>query len=257
MRIVTYNVFGFRGYPSGEGAKLLGWPPGEKGIEHFSTVFAELEADILAIQEGAEAAFIQAIACRLGYNLATIPSPGRWPGHILTRYPILESRVFSHYGPQALDLPLSRHLGAALLEIEDGIRLWVMSIHLYPGVENGHRRLAEKDIVLARVDELLNHTPNLVLLGDFNSEVQEPLHQELVAKGFMNAMASSKTGLQYTMDTVGEPQCTIDHIYLSPSLKPRFVDAHVVRKPGFRSDGPQVPGLMVHSDHLPVAVDLS
>lgn len=256
MRIVTYNVFGFRGYPSPEGAKLIGRPPGEKGVEYFTKVFQELGADILALQEGSDAAFIQAIAAQMGVNLATIPSPGRWPGHVLTPYPILESRVFSHYGPNALDLPLSRHAGATLIETDDGTRLWVMAIHLYPGVENGARRLVEKDIVLSRIDELVSHTPNLVLLGDFNSEVREPLHHELKEKGFINAMEASKTGLQYTMDTIGEPQCTIDHIYLSPALKSRFVDAEVVRSPGFRSDGPQVPGLVVHSDHLPVAVEL-
>ena len=63
-------------------------------------------------------------------------------------------------------------------------------------------------------------------------------------------------GVQWTMDTIGIKQHKIDHIYVSQPLISRLVNARVVRDEGFRNDGPQVDGLWVHSDHLPVTANL-
>ncbi|MDK1081936.1 MAG: hypothetical protein QGD88_10730, partial [Anaerolineae bacterium] len=48
----------------------------------------------------------------------------------------------------------------------------------------------------------------------------------------------------------------IDHIYISGHLADYLTDAEVIRSEGFRHDGPQKPGLWVHSDHLPVVATL-
>ena len=254
MRIGTYNVLGLRGFPPEEAAKGIGEPGGEKGIEHFAGVFASLKCDVLALEEGVSVRQMQAVARRMGCYLATIPSPIAWPGHLLSRYPILESRVFSHAVPGDDTPLLSRTGGGALLQVEDDMRLWVVVVHLHPASEEMRNR--EADIVRKRLGELLGVCDNAVVVGDFNCAVEERLHVHLRSMEFVNAMEEAGGGIEWTMDTVGVGQHAIDHIYLSPSLKRALKGARVVRDPGFRHDGPQAAGVWVHSDHLPVVADL-
>lgn len=98
MRIGTYNIFQFKGYPEEEAGQALGPLDNPARVEHFRRVFEKLDCDILALQEGgAPTHMLHELASSLGRHLATIPSPGKWPGQVLSRYPILESRTFSHF----------------------------------------------------------------------------------------------------------------------------------------------------------------
>ena len=132
MRVVTYNVLGLQGYPPGEALEALGSFGGDAHIDHFAGVFAQLNADILALEEGVTAPMIKTIARQLEYHTATFASPTAYPGHVLTRYPILESQTFSHFNSAAEVVPFSRTAGAALLDV-DGKTMWVVVVHLHPG----------------------------------------------------------------------------------------------------------------------------
>ena len=254
MRIGTYNVLGLRGYPPEASEKVIGDRLGEAAATHFAGVFGGLGCDALALQEGVPFPQIQRVARAMGVNLATFPSPCGWPGHLLTRCPILESRAFSHFAPEAGDRPLSRVAGAALLEIGAAQRLWMVVIHLYPGIgeDRRARRAPEAVILDERVAALLSDTPNVIVLGDFNCEVSEDLHLCLKKRGFANAMERVGGGLQPTIGAHA-----IDHIYVSPPLASRLTAARVIRHPGFCLDEPRVPGQWAHSDHLPVIADLA
>ena len=255
MRIGTYNVLGLKGYPPEEAMKELGGRDSEKTAEHFQKVFEELSCDVLALEEGVSIRQIQRIALSMGMNVATFPSPIHWPGHVLTRYPILESRVFSHTTPKPEERPFSRTAGAALLQIDKQIQMWVFVVHLHPGIIE--LRDQEGEIVRSKVAELSSITEHIVVLGDFNCEVDERIHGHLKKMGFANAMETVGGGNQRTMDTVGIQPHFIDHIYVSPSLKSYLTKAEVVRWEGFRHNGPQREGLWVHSDHLPVVAELT
>lgn len=254
MRIGTYNVLGLTGYPSTEAVKHIGPRGEEKHAAHFARVFTELECDVLALQEGVGVGTMQQIARQMGRYLATLPSPLHWPGHVLSRYAIVESRVFSHADPTEEVPPFSRTAGAALLEMQDGTNMWIVDIHLHPG--DVELRIREADLLRQQIERLMATADQVVVLGDFNSETDEKVHQHLKAMAFVNAMEEVGGGLQATMDTVGIRTHYIDHIYCSAALKARLQSATVVRHPGFRHDGPQEEGVWVHSDHLPVIVDL-
>ena len=254
MRIGTYNVLGLRGYPPAEAEKDIGDRLSETAAQHFVNVFNELDCDILALQEGVPFPQIQRVAHAIGQDLATFPSPISWPGHLLTRYPIIESRMFSHTTPDASDCPLSRTAGAALLQVSDQAKLWVVVIHFHPSRRELRDR--EADILRERIQGLMPITDLMVVLGDFNSRVDEQIHQHLKAMGFANAMESVGGGIQATIDTFGKGTHSIDHIYVSEPLTPYLTSAQVIRRKGFRHDGPEAPGLWVHSDHLPVIADL-
>lgn len=255
MRIATYNVLGLTGYPPAEARKSLGALGGQRYLAHFAEVFASLDCDLIALQEGVAVRQMQQVAKAMGYYLATHPSPVAWPGHLLSRAPIIESRTFSHCDPQVDVPPFSRTAGASLVEGAAGERLWVVNVHLHPG--DVALRQVEGDLLQRRVEDLLAHCANVVVLGDFNCEVDECVHENLRALGFVNAMQQAHAGgIQATMDTVGIRTHYIDHIYFSPSLAPDLQTAQVVRAEGFRHDGPQVDGLWVHSDHLPVVAQV-
>jgi endonuclease/exonuclease/phosphatase family metal-dependent hydrolase len=239
------------GYPPEEARKALGGPSSEATDAHFTAVFSDLACDILALQEGVTHPQIQRIARAMGRYAATFPSPMAWPGHLLTRYSIAESRVYSHMTPDAAVPPLSRTAGAALLTVSETRQLWVVNIHLHPS------RIELRNTEADRMGDLLaalSRSPHpVVVLGDFNCEVEERMHAVLQGLGFVNAMAAAGGGLQPTMDTAGvKGQWSLDHIYLSADLKDRLTGAEVIRRPGYRDDGPPREGRWVHSDHLPV-----
>ncbi len=254
MKIGTYNVLGLTGYPPMEAEACIGPPGAASNRDHFTRVFAGLECDILALQEGVPVRAMQAIARAINFGLATFPSPLNWPGHVLSRYPILESRVFSHADPSEETPPFSRCCGAALLELEPGAALWVVGLHLHP--HDPEFRGREADILKERLQELQAVTKDVIVMGDFNSQVDERVHRNLKGMGYSNAMESVGGGIQATIDTAGlDPHC-VDHIYCSPSVAPHLESASVVRDPGFRHDGPQETGAWSHSDHLPVVAQL-
>ncbi|MCX7706753.1 MAG: hypothetical protein N2204_01925 [Anaerolineae bacterium] len=126
MRIGTYNVQGLRGYPPETAAAILGDPEGPAAAAHFSGVFASLGCDLLAVQEGPSAAQMGRIASSLRYQVARFPSPLYWPGYLLTRYRILETRSFTRWRPLADRWPFSRMAGMALLALPDRSQLLVL-----------------------------------------------------------------------------------------------------------------------------------
>ena len=254
MRIVTYNVYGLQGYPAQEASRDMGELGSEDRIDHFVKVFAELDADIIGIEEGVTAPMMKKIAQRLDCHLATFASPTAFPGHVLSRYPILQSRTFSHFDPTVELVPFSRTAGAALLDV-DGEQVWVVVIHLHPG--DVAMREREADLLKEHVEELMPVAEQVVVMGDFNCDVEERVHEHLKGLDFVNAMAEVGGGVQLTMDTVGINEWRIDHIYASAALAARLQHAMVVRGAGFRDDGPQVEGLWVHSDHLPVVAEFA
>ena len=65
IRIITYNVLGLQGYPPGDALEALGSFGGDAHIDHFAGVFMQLNADILALEEGVAALMIKTIAQRL------------------------------------------------------------------------------------------------------------------------------------------------------------------------------------------------
>ena len=149
MRIGTYNVLGFRGYPPEAAAGALRHPDDPAAAAHFARVFEALRCDVLAVQEGPSARQMHRVAGLLGYDLAGFSSPLYWPGYLLTRYPVLGLRTLSRWRPLADRWPFSRMGGSAVLRLDDGSRLLAVGLHLHPRHE--HIRRVEAALVLRAV----------------------------------------------------------------------------------------------------------
>ena len=133
------------------------------------------------------------MARRCGWHLATFPSPQSWPGHVLSRFPIVESRTFSHAVADGSLPRFSSTAGAALLQVSDDLQLWVVCLHLHPG--DADLRAREGELLRARLEGLLGSCGNAIVLGDFNCDLGEPVHRHLEDLGFVNAMAVAGGGL--------------------------------------------------------------
>lgn len=255
MRLGTYNVLGLTGYPAAAAKADLHGKDSPETVAHFASVFRGLGCDVLALQEGVTPGQMQRIGREVGMSLATIPSPQNWPGHVLSSYPIIESRVYSHMAPSAETEPFSRCAGETLLLLPNAESLCLVVVHLHPS--DRALRDREASLLHEKLPELLALASHVAVVGDFNSAVDENLHRTLRSADFVNAMAHAGGGVHATMDTAGIKPHFIDHIYLSASLIPYIETARVVRDAGFRHDAPLPAGTWVHSDHLPVVVDLS
>lgn len=254
MRIGTYNVQGFRGCPPEAAAQTLRHPDDEAAGAYFARVFAALRCDILAVQEGPSARQMHRIAGLLGYQMAGFSSPLRWPGYLLSRYPILDARTFSRWRPLADRWPFSRMGGAAHLHLAEGSRLLVIMFQLNPHHERVRR--AEAAFVRERLAELMPACEHAIVLGDFNCDSQGLIHRHLHELGFVNAMAATDHSIQSTYDSLGLKSSALDHIYLSLALAARLVRAEVIRAPGFWHNGPLSPGGWLPSEHLPVVAEV-
>lgn len=241
VRVCTYNILGFQGYPETEAAAALGGPTDQRRIDHFKEVFSHLGCDIFGVQEGGSATMLERLAEALEMNVAVYRSTTIYLGGMFSRFPILESRSFNN--PYVSGGPFSRFAGASLLDI-DGESTWVVNLHAYPHTQE--MRVQEAKVLGDAVDELLQVSPRVIVLGDFNSRVGEVIHQALTERGFVNALeVSSKNGVP-----------SIDHIYVSSDLRSRVEVGWIVRDPGFALHGMEGPGIWAHSDHVPTVVEL-
>lgn len=250
IRICSYNILGFEGYPNQPTLSYLGGMEDVRRVNHYTHVLRSMGCDIVGIQEGHSVEMMKRIALTWNRNLVAFPSATRFPGGIFTSYPVLETRAFNHAGPANQSQPFSRFAGAALLDIEGNLT-WVVNLHAWPHDED--MRVAEAEIIGRHIKELLNVTPNMIVMGDFNSPVGGPFDRVLRQLGLINVMGLSWIGIQ---PTVVGGQAAIDHIYISSNLV-EFVHAGRIHSGiGFDTSNPLGSGEWFNSDHLPVVVEL-
>lgn len=241
LRVCTYNMMGFEGYPESEAALAFDGPNDPRRIEHFRDVFNQLDCDLVGIQEAGSAALMEQLGDALNQHVAVYPSQTIYLGGLVSRYPILENRLFNN--PYVSGGPFSRFAGASLVDLE-GEPTWIVNLHAYP--HNEATRVEEARVLGEQVDSLLETNARVIVLGDFNSPTGEVLHETLTKRGFTNTHEiNSKNGIP-----------AIDHIYVSENLKSRVDVGWTVRDPGFALNGLEGPGIWVHSDHVPTVVDL-
>jgi endonuclease/exonuclease/phosphatase family metal-dependent hydrolase len=148
--VMTYNI-------------LAGGGPRLGAIE---AIIRDAGADFVGIQEALRPDLLAPLAARLGMHCALARSPSSWHVAALSRWPILETRVYS--GPRML-----RALLELLVELPGGMRVRCFVTHLAASfsrpLAGEPRRLREIRVALERMAEARAGGEPHVLLGDLNT----------------------------------------------------------------------------------------
>ena len=221
LRVVVYNVHGFRG-----------------GVERVVGLLGRLAPDVLLLNESGRRSRLRRAAQALSMEVAADPrSPlrRRVKNAILVRAPwrTVEHRLHRFEGGSVL-LPR----GALVATIEAGERwLRVASTHL--GLHPVERRRHAVELI-----HLLADVEGSVVLGGDLNERPDGRAASLLAGRFHDAWPSGGAGSGETFPATS-PSARIDYLFVSPDVR---VERTIV---------PDDDGARTASDHRPLLAELS
>jgi endonuclease/exonuclease/phosphatase family metal-dependent hydrolase len=245
IRIGTYNILGFAGYPSADAKAVLGNTNDPRRISYFTNVIRALDCDILGIQEGKSVEQMKMYAKAAGMEVAAFPAATSYPGGVFTTFPILETRSYNNPSYAGRKEPFSRTGSATLLNVH-GELLWVVNIHAM--VNDVMMRELEAEILDRELPNLIKVTPNIVVTGDFNSLPGKAIHEALRKHNLHNAMQI------LAMILPNQYQSAIDCVYVSENLVGYLQAGHQYSNPGLSDSSGQ--STWRDSDHRPVVIEM-
>ncbi|MEX1022674.1 MAG: endonuclease/exonuclease/phosphatase family protein [Dehalococcoidia bacterium] len=246
FRTIAYNVM-----------KCTGYPPDANGHapdahlatpEAYAAALAAYAPDIVTLAECPDEAAVEEIAARLGMRCVAFPSPGRWPGALLTRFDVVSADNCPHVAGERPPDDFTRHWGRAVLDV-GGTALAVHSVHLHP--VDAAAREREVLAVLERVREDQREGAQVVVQGDFNHRPDMPEYQWWWNAGLFDTFEpdTGDDGHTYRSDL---PMARLDYVWVERSLAERVVRGRPLNEPPFVPDASAGPsGRWALSDHIP------
>lgn len=233
FRLATYNVH-----------RCIGMD-GRQSVRRVLRVLAEIDADIIALQEVSAIGFNQAeqIAAELGLHSVFCPTlhGDQAYGHgLLSRFPFEVHAV--GLLPLTFEAAYKEPRGAIWARIQMGLRsLHIVSTHLALGRAD---RTCQVDALLGPhwIGGLPRDAP-LILCGDFNFSPPGGNYRRLASRFRDVQLAHSRGPVLKTFSTV----CAVarlDHMFLSPHFSVLGVES------------PRTHLTRVASDHFPLVADL-
>lgn len=231
----------------------------ESVIAGIVTAANRYDLDVIALQEATPRKHVMEAARRLGWHVRWFH--GGWtgdgwkqgfPGAILTRLPILESRNRPDLDPFAIDDTFSRTFGEVVVMV-DGNPLVLMTVHLLPSWKNTTDiRLRE----IAAVERaVLRHRKlgrSVIVMGDANHQPATPEYEAWIRAGFTDTYLASGGDPRggWTCPSTGLTE-RIDYIWVTGPLSNRVLEAGALTDGEFHVDRSK-PGDAALSDHVPV-----
>lgn len=203
---------------------------------------------IINFSESPSENVVAEIAGYMGMRHVFFPSGEKWPGALLTRWTVLESRNCPMPGGERPKDLFTRHWGTARLRSPNGEDVLVHSIHLHPN--NDEIRQREVSIIL----ETLKSTSasSVILQGDFNHTPDRPEYSRWLGAGLIDAIAHSKN--QRPTFRVDNLNRTLDYIFVRGNLASRIAGAHPLAEGAFILNAADASSIAL-SDHIPVIAE--
>ena len=260
LRVMTWNVHYFVPVTVNAEGKVVTAPGGaESVIAGIVTAAQRYNLDVIALQEATPRKHVMEAARRLGWQVRWFR--GAWtgdgwkqgfPGAILTRLPILESRDRPDLEPYSIDDAFSRTFGEVVVT-HRGSLLVLMTVHLLPSWKNtAHIRLREIAAVERAAQRHRNLNRSVIVMGDANHQPGTPEYEAWVQAGFTDSYLASGG------DPVGGWTCPstglterIDYIWVTGPLSNQVLEARALADDEFHVDRDS-PGDGALSDHVPV-----
>lgn len=246
LRVLTYNIHNFRGYPEDLGSKRWESHPGEKLDIQLRTL-GMLDAHIASLQECSYDKKLQLrLVDRLGYRTSFFPASHHkhCAGATLSRYPLLDSVNLTFLELHG-QVRMKRFLGRSLVRLPGGQEILIYGGHYDPAPQ-GELDLVEQVI---RMDRALQRP--MIWMGDWNIERTHRLYGRFKTMGLVDGfvhldLPHTTTGLKGDRSRGG-----IDYIFCTPDIADRLESIEVVAR-GSATLDPNDPDSIAASDHLPV-----
>lgn len=250
MISVAYNVFSFEGYvhrPEWVRGKVGGKLSGD-GAREIGRALQAYAPDIVTTSESRNEGAVAALAEAMGFSYVYFPSPGLWPGGLVTRYKILEAENCPLGGKRRAEL-FTRHWGRAVLEMDEGEPLIVHSVHTFAGWADVRHWEVKQILDVVRRDLATGHS--VIVQGDLNHTPNGPEYDLWLDAGLVDTFSQmhgdtddGKTLLR------PQPRARLDYVLAGGAIVDQLVEARPLYEDDFRlyEDRPDFVAL---SDHLP------
>lgn len=246
LRVIAYNVYGCSGWPKDRVLAKKAVAQGQMA-KRLALELALYEPDIINFSESPGEAITKEVAKLLGMRHIRFPSAGNWPGTLLSKYEIIDSKNV----PLGYDRPkelFTRHWGRATIKLPDGKSLIVHSAHLHPAADPSIR-LEEIKAMLAAMKGDVEAGHSMLLIGDLNHVPDTEEYKLWVNAGWTDTFAKvgKDKGLTFTADT---PEYRIDYIMAAGPITKRLKESRPLFEGAFRLNIADKQSFAL-SDHLP------
>ncbi|QDV51377.1 endonuclease/exonuclease/phosphatase family protein [Gimesia fumaroli] len=246
LRVITYNVFGCRGWPANRPLARKAVAK-DQMLKRISMELALYEPDIINFSESPSEAVTKAIAKVLRMNHVRFPSGGNWPGTLLSRFEITDSENVPLGYERPKDL-FTRHWGRGTIKLPNGAPLVVHSAHLYP-VADPTIRLKEIKAMLASMQGDFDSGHSVLLIGDLNHSPDTEEYQLWKEAGWVDTFAKvgKGEGITFQADVKNE---RIDYVMAYGPIANQIVESRPLFEGAFRLNLADENSFAL-SDHLP------
>lgn len=246
LRVLTYNIHNFKGYPENLGDAM--WENKPEGRRNLAlNALGMLDAHVASLQECFNEKRIQLeLVNRLGYNARFFPASyhRHCAGAFLTRFSLLDS-VNLTFLERDGEVKIKRFLGRSLIQLPGGHQILVYNSHSDPSPEE-ELRLCEE---ICKLDRLLGRP--MFWMGDWNISRSHSCYGWFHRMGLIDAFAH--LGLPHTTTTLkgDKNRPGIDNIFCTPDIVERLQSIEIVCRGSVMVDSSE-PQSIAASDHLPV-----
>ena len=245
LTTITYNVLACKGYPYHDTKTARGARAAAQMADRIAMELDLYAPDIVTFQESPEEAVAARIASAMNMEYAWFT--GGFPGTIISRFPIRDTKNHSSTDRDKPGELFTRHWCRATLETDAG-DVTLFSAHLHPSSESV--REAEVSAILEAVAPELAAGRSVLFQGDLNHTPDGPEYARWVVAGLVDAAAASSAepGMTFKCDA---PNRRIDYIWAGGPLAAQVRECRVLFEGAFRTN-PDDPNSFGLSDHLPV-----
>ncbi len=246
LRVIAYNVYGYAGWPHQRSLAMQAVAKG-KMAKRLAVELAIHKPDIINFSESPSEKLTKEVAELLGMKHVRFPSVGNWPGTLLSRFEIIDSKNVPLDGERPKEL-FTRHWGRATIRLPSGEPLIVHSAHLYPTADPTIR-LKEIRAMLAAMKADLDAGRSMLLLGDLNHGPDTDEYRFWIDAGWVDTFARVGQGKGLTIRS-DIPKWRVDYVMAAGPIADQVVESRPLFEGAFRLNIADKESFAL-SDHLP------
>ncbi|KLU06913.1 putative signal peptide protein [Rhodopirellula islandica] len=246
LRVIAYNIYRLAGWPNQRSSAKEAVAKGQMA-KRLAMELALHDPDIINFSESPAVELTEEVAELLGMNHVRFPSGGNWPGTLLSKFEITESKNAPMQGGRPKEL-FTRHWGQATVNVSDDEPLIVHSAHLFPTADPTVR-LREIRAMIESMKPDLDAGRSMLLIGDLNHSPDTDEYKLWMDAGWVDTFTQVGQGEGPTIKS-DIPKWRIDYVLAAGPIADRIVESRPLFEGAFRLNINDETSFAL-SDHLP------